>query len=177
MRSLCVWYRSPILVDQFSPVYLILFLVSVPQFLFSQSRHSAHPEVVTGTFLKSGEIPFPLWLSQLVERQSMHAKAHPSTQAIGISVQLLIAWPEDIALQKYPGRKREQAGWWAGWYSKINHQNSADASINHLAQPHEWLIWSRKQRHYLIVHNTWVSESIWQRWSNNYSLQNGQICW
>lgn len=38
----------------------------------------------------------------------MPAKAHPSTQAVGISTQLVFAWPEETALQKHPGMKREQ---------------------------------------------------------------------
>lgn len=175
-----MWQRSPILVNH--------FLLYISSFSFFLSLSSCFPKAKTVLILKRLEglswnlvkyLSFfdSVSLIPWLERKSMPAKAHPSTQATGISVQLLFAWPEERALQKHPGRRRGQAGWWAEWYSKINHQHYADASINHLAQPHQWLIWSRKQRHYLIVRNTWVSESIWQRCSSNYSLQNCQICW
>lgn len=128
---------GPCVCDREALSWLISFLLYISSFSFFLSLSSCFPKVKTVVILKwlqELEVwwnPFPCltqwWLGLTLmawfESQSMPAKAHPSTQAIGISVQLLFAWPEETALQEHPGRKKEQAGWWAWWYSEINHQN------------------------------------------------------
>lgn len=118
MRSLHVRHRKPSLVNQFPPVYLFPF----PSFCPSVLVLPVAKTVLVTKWWQELSISLMKYLSLFdsvsliswCERQSMITKACPSTQAIGISVQLLFAWPEETALQKHPWRKGKQAERWAG---------------------------------------------------------------